>query len=83
MTQMRGRAIASIVFFCLAGLSLVGAVMLYGYIAAMACAFGAPNGGCRTPLPWELNGEDFTLMVVIPGIIVAVFAGLGFILRPR
>lgn len=83
MTQGRGSAIASVLFFVLAAVSAVGAVLFYGYIAAMACAFGSASGDCRTPMPWDLNGEDFTLMVVVPGIIIAVFVGLGFLTRPR
>ncbi len=83
MTEKRGSKILSIIFFILAGLSAIGWVLFYGYVSAMACAFGSPNGNCRTRMPWELQGEDFTFLVVTPGLIFLVFLGLGLLTRPR
>ena len=49
---------------------------LYVWLHAMACAFGAPNGGCRVNWPWQLRGDDLLLLVILPGIVtMALFLG--------
>ncbi len=83
MTQTKGSRAASIIFFVLAGIAAIGGVLFYGFVSAMACAFGSLNGNCRSRMPWELQGEDLTFMVIIPGLIFIAFLTLGFLTRPR
>ncbi|WP_343564419.1 hypothetical protein [Kiloniella sp. b19] len=44
----------------------------YLWITGLACAFKTSQSDCDIPLPWQLrNQEDFMLLVLIPGCIVA------------
>ena len=83
MSSHRTRKILSILFFTFAGLSAIGGLIFYAFVSAMACAFTTSGRGCRTKMPWDLNSEDFMLMVAIPGLIVLGFVTLGLLCRRR
>jgi len=63
-------------------LKLLGTVALiawgafYWWIHEMACAFST-SGGCRIHWPWQLNGEDFVILVLAPGALVVALFGLA------
>ena len=67
--------------FVLASLSAILWVIGYIYIMGLACAFSGPNATCRTKAPWELNGEDFQFLVLIPGTITFGLFLIAFLLR--
>lgn len=69
----------SILFYFLGFLSLVAWAFGYVYISSLACAFGNPNGTCRVKMPWELGGEDFIALVLIPGALVALTFLIAFV----
>ena len=62
----------SYIFYGLTALAVLLWVMAYSYIGGLACAFGPGNTGnpCSSKMPWDLNGEDFQFLVLIPGLIV-------------
>ncbi len=66
------------VFIILGCISAVAWFLWYQFIASMACAFGSVSGNCTTPAPWDLNSEDLTMMVLIPGGITALFFLIAF-----
>jgi hypothetical protein len=51
----------------------------YVWISGLACAFGSPGGNCSIPLPWSLSGEDLTLLVFMPGAVVASLLALAWL----
>lgn len=69
--------------FALGVVGLAAWVGGYLYIGGLACAFGGPNGACRIPLPWTLRGEDLTLLVLLPGAVVAVPFVLAWLMGRR
>ena len=66
-------------FYILGTIALVLWGIGYLWISGLACAFGSLNGDCRTKPPWELQGEDLMLMVMIPGLITVILFGLGWL----
>lgn len=77
---MRLRRILRVVFFILAALFAAAWGYGYLYISGMACAFRGPgNQSCAIPAPWELHGDDFQLMVLIPLSVLLALLLAGWI----
>jgi hypothetical protein len=75
--------IVSNLLYVLACIVAALAVVLYVYLHGMACSYATGQGGCRIAAPWELGVEDFRIMILIPGGVVFLLAGVAAMLRPR
>jgi hypothetical protein len=72
-----------LIFLAAALLSTLAWGIGYVWISGLACAFGSPGGNCSIPLPWSLRGEDLTLLVLMPGAVVAGLLALAWLSRRR
>ena len=62
------------------------ALWVFGYlhISSLACAFDDVNSQtCRMKMPWDLRGDDLTILVLTPGAILAVLLLGIWLLRPK
>jgi len=68
----------------LLGLAALG-LWVYGYLYLHGLACGFESSGsetCRINAPWTLRGEDATILLIIPGLIVAMLFGLAWWAKP-
>ncbi len=72
-----------VVFIILGCISLVAWFLWYQFVSSMACAFGSVSGNCTMRAPWDLNNEDFSFMVLIPGGITLAFFVIALAAKPR
>lgn len=68
-----------VIFLAAALLTTLAWGIGYVWISGLACAFGSPSGNCSIPLPWSLRGEDLTLLVLMPGGVVASLLALSWL----
>ncbi|MEM7075748.1 MAG: hypothetical protein AAGA28_13065 [Pseudomonadota bacterium] len=65
----------------LGGLGLVGWYWYYTWIIGRACAeAGIPGEDCAFVFPWELNLQEVTTMLIVPGFLATLPFLLVFML---
>ena len=74
--------ILSVVLLVLAGVLGAAWAAVYVWINGLACGY-ALQPGCTIKPPWALNGEDFLLLVALPGGVVALVLAGGMAARRR
>ena len=75
------RAVSNLLF--LLAIMLAGcAILLYGYMASLACGYAPSAASCRAA-PWELGRDDHFWLVALPSGIVGVVTALAILARRR
>lgn len=64
--------VLSRLLYILGALSLAAWCFAYLAMASLHCSYRSQSSDCRVKRPWDLNGDDFTYMVLFPGIIVGI-----------
>ena len=78
------RHVFRIIFMALTALALAAWAAGYVWIMSLACAYGSPNtSSCTITYPWQLTGEDLTLLVVTPAAIIGLLVLVIYLLRPQ
>lgn len=65
--------------YAIAFLVAAGAVVFFIWVQGMACGYSHPQGNCPLRMPWELQGEDLEVLVLLPLAMVAVPLLLGWL----
>ena len=74
--------ILRIILIILGIAGLIAWGVFYVWVIGMACAFGSVNtANCRFNMPWELQGEDLMLLVIVPGGLVTAIFVLAWLIK--